>query len=361
MRIPSLAGASLGLVIAAVGCSSPAVDRKTDPPESSGACDSTRYAGDSACLAAPASSKGFQLHYGPVDHDDPDEVAKYLLQPGAEIVNCYAEKTGNTADVLSVGYQFHMRPGSHHLIAQTQATSIPDGFLPCGSVVVSPGGLGGTQLQIDDHVTDPASENQGLAIRVPKDTQSVLNFHVINTTNTPILTEAWLNYYYAEPSEVKGYRGSVFLVGGLGFRIEPGTHQTYQYSCSPQKASRILSLAAHMHTHAARMTAWKVTNGAKTKVMEAFDWEEPATLYFDSAHVNTPSNAATKTAGGDYTGDLTIQPSDVLQWECDIDNTSAETLTFRNEVKTGEMCVVTGSMVNAVDPNEPTDFTCVRN
>jgi hypothetical protein len=51
----------------------------------------------------------------------------------------------------------------------------------------------------------------------------------------------------------------------------------------------------------------------------------------------------------------------VIEWECDVENTSSQTLTFRNEVQTGEMCVLTGSQVRADDPNTKADFTCIRN
>jgi hypothetical protein len=351
----------VGLCLLCFACSSGGGSESKQVASEASCPSGTGYAGDANCIAPPSEAEGFQLHFGPTDHDDPDEVAKYLLAPSEEIVKCYAEKTHNATDVYSVGYQFHMRPGSHHLIAQTQPTAIPDGFLDCGSVPLSAGGLGGTQTEEEDYLVDPAPENQGLAIQIPADEQAILNFHVINTTEKPILSEAWLNYFYAPQTEVHGYRGAVFLVGGLGFRIDPQTSKTYQYSCSPNKPTRVLTLAAHMHTHATRMTAWKVSGGVRTKVLEAFNWAEPGTVYFDSVHQNPTSDASAQRTGADISGDLVIQPTDELQWECAIDNTSAQTLTFRNEVQTGEMCVVTGTEVRDDDPMAQGGFGCVRN
>ncbi|HEX4474677.1 MAG TPA: hypothetical protein VH142_06345, partial [Polyangiaceae bacterium] len=115
MNTSRLNALTVALAIGIAGCSSGAPDDKSTT--GAGTCASTPYPGNAACIAAPSAAEGFQLHYGPTDPDDPTEVAKYLLQPGQEIVNCYAEKTPNTTDVLSIGYQFHMRPGSHHLIA----------------------------------------------------------------------------------------------------------------------------------------------------------------------------------------------------------------------------------------------------
>ena len=108
------------------------------------------------------------------------------------------------------------------------------------------------------------------------------------------------------------------------------------------------------------MSAWKVSANQPSLVYEAFDWAEPASFRYDSVHANTPSNRATRTAGAS-TGSLVIQPDDSLQWECAVNNTSTGVLTFRNEVYTGEMCILTGVAVPADDPMQAYDFGCTRN
>jgi hypothetical protein len=318
------------------------------------------FPGDDMCLAAPAAETGFQLHYGPREYDDRAAVAPYVLASNGETVDCDYMKTPNTKDVYVSGYQFYMRQGSHHLIVNVNPTAQPDGFGTCQPNDMSPGLLGGTQTPKVDEEVDPAPENQGLATRLPADSQAVINFHVVNTGATPLLREAWLNYFYIDASRVKGIRGAVFLTGGTGFYITPGTSQTYRYSCAPDRPVRVLSLAAHMHAHATRMTAWKVSANQPALVYEAFDWAEPVSLRYDSVHANTPPNRATRTAGGS-TGQLVVRPEDSLQWECDVNNTSAQVLTFRNEVYTGEMCVLTGIAVPVDDPMRPYDFICTRN
>jgi hypothetical protein len=321
----------------------------------------TGFLGDDVCLAAPASDSGFQLHYGPSDYDDPDEVAKYLVEPGQEKVACYFAKTANATDVFSSGYQIHMRPGSHHLILATQNEPVPDGFTTCGTAPVGPGGLGGTQVPIVDELVDPAPENQGLAIKVAARTQAMFNFHLINTTSAPVLSEAWAYYLYAPRDAVEGYRGAVFLAGGLGFRIERGEKQTYRYSCSPSAPSRILQLAAHMHEHAVRMTAWKISGNERTRILESYKWDEPGQVRFDTVHDNPAPIAASRATGADISGDLVVMPDERVEWECAVENDGNTTLTFRNEVLTGEMCVLTGTQVRADDPMQPSDFTCIRN
>jgi hypothetical protein len=318
------------------------------------------YLGDANCLPVPAPSEGFQLHYGPTDYANPTDVAPFLLQPSGEIVDCYYEKTPNTKDVYVGGYEFYMRPGSHHLNMNVNPQPQADGFALCQANDQSPGLLGGSETPKVDQRTDPAPENQGLAVFLPANSQAVINFHVIDTTAHPILREAWLNYYYMDPSQVKGLRGNVFLVGGLGFQITPGTHQTYTYACSPTRPTRILSLAAHMHVHATRMSAWKVTAGQPSLVYETYDWSTPSELRYDTVTTNPVANPSTQTPGGS-SGSLVLQPGDTLQWECEVNNTSNVTLTFKNEVYTGEMCIMTGTMVPADDPMNAYNFVCDNN
>jgi hypothetical protein len=253
-----------------------------------------------------------------------------------------------------------MRPGSHHLNIDVNTMAQPDGFATCGANDQSPGLLGGTETPKVDELVDPAPENAGLATHLPANSQAVLNFHVINTSAEPILREAWLNFMYMDASDVKALRGNLFLVGGVGFQITPGTVQTYTYSCSPDRPVRIISMAAHMHAHATRMSAWKVSDGTPSLVYETYNWDTPTELHFDSVHTNSPANPATQTGGG-MSGPLTVAVGETIQWECAVDNTSNVTLTFRNEVYTGEMCIMTGEVVPTDDPMSQYDFTCTRN
>lgn len=318
------------------------------------------YVGDEMCLAAPAADKGFQLHYGPSDYEDPANEAPYILQPNEETNDCYYETTTNATDQYVSGYEFYMRPGSHHIIMNVNAMAQPAGFATCQANDQTPGLLGASQTPMVDATQDPAPENQGLAVHVPANSQAVVNFHVINTTAKPILREAWLNYFYIDASQVKGIRGNVFLAGGIGAQITPGTVQTYQYSCSPTRPVRILNLASHMHAYATRETMWKVSGGTPSLVYEGYDWANPVAFSYDTVHTNPLPDRANKTAGAS-TGTLKLNPGDTLQWECAVDNTSDVTLTFRNEVYTGQMCVVGGVMVPDDDPMNPYDFTCALN
>jgi hypothetical protein len=318
------------------------------------------FVGDERCLAAPSPDQGFQLHYAAFDYTDPTSEARYMLAPGAEAVDCFYLKSPNTSDVYVGGYQFSLRQGSHHFNVDVNTAAQADGLAACGANDNAPGLLGGTTVPVDDERDDPAPENQGLAVKLAANSQVALNFHVINTTDKPMLREAWANYFYMNESDVKGFRGNVFLIGGLGFQIAPGTHHTYTYSCSPTRPTRILNLYAHMHAHADRMSVWKVSGGKPSLVYETYDWSAPTQIKFDSVHTNTAADRSTRTAGGS-SGELVVQPTETIQWECEVNNTGDVMLTFRNEVYTGEMCIVTGEMVPVDDPMKPGNFTCTLN
>jgi hypothetical protein len=373
IRLAILSFPALAIAASAVACSSSSettgskatastADSDAGPPSqlANGCPVNSGYIGDSMCLPAPTPDQGFQLHYGPKDYTNPADAQDFILAPNSEINDCYYLKTSNTTDQYVSGYQFNMRPGSHHIIMNVNSMAQADGFATCQANDQTPGLLGASETPEVNELTDPAPENQGLAVKIPANSQAVVNFHVINTTAKPLLREAWLNYFYIDPSEVKGIRGNVFLVGGLSFQITPGTNTTYQYSCSPNRPVRILSLAAHMHAHTTRLTMWKVTAGQANMVYESYDWANPVAFFYDSVHKNTMPNRTAQIPGA-TTGPMTLQPGDSIQWECAVDNTSDVTLTFRNEVYTGEMCIVGGTMVPADDPMNPYDFTCALN
>jgi len=363
LRAASLA-TPLALAATLAGCSSPTSGKQTTTGSSgtTPGCPTTGFAGDSMCLPKPPPSEGFQLVYGPADYTDTGTMAPYILQPGDETNDCYYEKTSNTSDVFVSAHQFYMRPGSHHLCANVKTSgAMADGFHTCQADDRCPGTLGGSQTPKVDELMDPAPENQGLARKVLANAQAVINFHVINTTAKPLLREAWMNFLYLDPSKVTGILGNLFLAGGLGFLIAPGTHQTYQYACSPNRPVRVLGIAAHMHMHTTRMSVWHVdTSGQPNLIYENFDWQDPKEIRYDSAHTNPASSRATQAPGG-ASGQMVVQPGETIQWECEVNNTSDGVLTFRNEVQTGEMCIVTGAVVAVDDPMNPYDFTCAQN
>ena len=60
----------------------------------------TNFPGDEACIPAPPAGEGMQIHIGPSNWDDAEEVAKYVLHPGEESSECFTVRTPNDKAVV---------------------------------------------------------------------------------------------------------------------------------------------------------------------------------------------------------------------------------------------------------------------
>jgi hypothetical protein len=145
-------------------------------------------------------------------------------------------------------------------------------------------------------------------------------------------------------------------MGGLSWQgaagIAPGTDDTYKYECPVIGNGRILALLGHYHAHGKHFTASirRASTGMVEKVFEMYDYLDPATFEYDTVNKNP---AFSDSAAGAASGMLMINDGDTLMWDCHIVNDSANTLTYTNELKTGEMCNLWGESLG-VQP-----FNCV--
>src|SRR5690349_11543843 len=92
---------TLGVVsLALAGCSG--TDDTKSPGENTAKKDCefkmSQYPGDCQALTAPDPGKGFQLHFGPTNYDDQQDVGRFLL-PKGEVNVCLHMTTPNTEDM----------------------------------------------------------------------------------------------------------------------------------------------------------------------------------------------------------------------------------------------------------------------
>jgi hypothetical protein len=124
----------------------------------------------------------------------------------------------------------------------------------------------------------------------------------------------------------------------------------------------VISGVGHFHTHTLHFSATKKdgVTGAVTPLLDMFHWEELQTYAFDSTTTNPVADTTAKTDGA-HTGTLTLSPGDTVDWSCEIDNPASNTvtLTFRNEVQTGEMCIFGAQVV--ADTGTTQGYFCPRN
>jgi len=302
------------------------------------------YEGDEFCILPPDPSKGFQLHYGPKNYDDPEEVKKYVLMPGQETTDCVFMKTPNEAEVFHSEYHGRMRPGSHHMLVFTRSNDVADSDAPqaCNQGLDTAMILGAQTPTIDiDRSQNPAPENDGLAQKLTPRAQAVFQLHYLNTSNKPMLREAWANVIYRDPSTVKILSDPIFFLAGLAANIPPGTTRVSKGQAVAPQDVRLVAATGHYHAHTVRFSAWSVIGGERRQIFEDYDWHDPKMFTFDSLQVNAPWKPEEKKAGA-WSGLLNLGPGDRIEWECEVVNDSNVTLRFGDAVYTGEMCNMFG-------------------
>lgn len=339
------------------------------------------WAGDEYCMKPP--DHGYQLHVGPTDYSNPEEVAKYTLPAGGIPQNdpraakvgygtpdvnwCFNMKTPNDAPFYSNQYYSHMRPGSHHQIIFALNSSVPDstGMDDCASRDQGVAGgatflAGATRAVQDAAMFGGAPEDSRIASETPAHQQVSVNLHFVNITEKPLVMEVWVNMISIDypSSEVKEYIKAIEWYGGLGMNIPPGTHTTLQgggTSCEPPEDVRILGVTGHVHASTTRFAMYMQRSGesSPTQIFEDYNWEEPTVFRFNSTTTNTPWNAASKTPGASISKqDLLVHPGDQFSWQCDVTNNRSVNLTFSDRAYDGEMCNVFG-MFSAPAPQGP--------
>lgn len=311
----------------------------TKDPYATAPCEiDSGYPGDEICIGAPPADKGFQLHWGPKDYDDTDEVAEYLLDPGAETNIFVNAVSGNEMDVYFYKRQYRMRQGSHHLIVSDLGTS--SGIPGMGRR------LGGSQNPIKDNPTgDTPPENEGVGMPLSAHAELNLNLHHYNGTEETILREAWVNFWYVDPDTVTKEANEMFLMATHG-NIPANAHVTVTGERTVNADGRILTTYGHRHSNNVRFTAYRHRGDEKLLIYEDFDWEEPAVLEYNSLTANPAPNKEAGAEGG-YSGILDVKAGDKLSWECEIQNKSGEEIIFnQNEAITSEMCILVGDTID---------------
>jgi hypothetical protein len=313
------------------------------------------FDGDEFCLAAPDPNTGYQLHVGPSDYTNPDEIAKYVAEPGVETNWAETKAAPNDAMVYWDGYYSSMRPGSHHFIlfALDQGTAAPTTSGPSTNgdgTEAAVGAVGGTFIAGATRTLQNAltysGEDEGVATETYPHQNLAMNLHFINTADHPLLQEIWVNFHVIPEADVRAWKRAITWYGGLAMNIPPQTSYTLESgeTCpAPANATnlRIQGVTGHVHANTLEYSASMHRDGQTTLLFQDFDWHEPREWRFASDIDNGVSDPTNKTAGA-YSGPLAVQPTDVFSWECEGFNQANVNLTFSNKVYDGEMCNVFG-------------------
>jgi hypothetical protein len=199
-----------------------------------------------------------------------------------------------------------------------------------------------------------APEDEGVGFPLAARTPLSVNVHFINTTDKPILKEAWINFWYKDGATVREPASAIFT--GTPINIPPGQHVILSSDWSITGSGRVLRLFGHKHANNVRWSSYRIRGGQKELLFEDYDhWEEPLVLEYSSLITNPQPDPVTKTPGG-WSGVVDLQPDDVFRFECEVVNGTTRTFTGQNEAVDDEMCIQNGTVVGTTIGSGGTGF-----
>ena len=352
----------------------------------------TQYAGDNFCILPPPPDKGVQFGHHPQGEDQAwfNAVSKgdmsayenvsgdWQLEPGGEEERNIVIKHTNPAGKYYRIYN-RMRGGSHHMIV----SAIDQ---PTGTNVWGPGGADGLfngagipGAQRPDENTPQAEliaeEDKGLYRSVNANIGVQYNMHHFNSTDKPIMKEAWQNIWFTDDARtpVNGINGLPVLQV-VGTFANPGQIVDMHYAATAPAPYRILGLFGHRHAWTTNFSAWVERPGKEPEIVyQSFDWFDEPTFQYNSQVKNPVPNQMARTDGA-YTGILNVAAGDKLHFNCHIEYTDERAkaenspltpaqngpLRFANQAFSAEMCILFGASVGDTGVMEqlgpPPDF-----
>jgi hypothetical protein len=315
-----------------------------------GASCTSGFPGDGQCLTPPDPALGLQLHYGPSNYDDPAELEKFIVPPGAFSRDCLYMKTSNSTDVHVSATSSRLRPGVQRFFAFAAVDAHADTPMPvaCGdstrATILTAAFTPNSEFAVAGSV--PAPEHEGWAIPLKARAQAMLEVDAANTTETPLLKEAWVNVSMLPEAQVKAEVSSVTWFGGLTMHVPPHVRQLVTAQCavsSTEGDRNLLRLVAVTGSHTPGVAVFVQPAAAanRHKIYERFDWSDPFAIQYGSTMTNPAPDSLTGVSGG-ASGDLVIHAGDKVTWECDVNNDTDASLNFGASVYTQEFCNLFG-------------------
>lgn len=337
----------------------------------------TAYSGDQYCILPPPPDKGVQLGHHPQgeglawhEKASKGDMATYMnpptgwtLPPGGEEERNIQIKHQNAAGKYYRIYT-RMRGGSHHMIVSTVASSSQ-------TFVWGPGGADGLfsnnlmpgAQRPDENAPQSfktPAEDEGLYRELPANAIVNYNVHHFNSTDKPILREAWQNIWWEDKATIKvNTISGLPILQALGTFAQPGEIVDMHYASTVASPTRVLGLFGHRHAWTTNFSAWVERSGKEPQILyQSFDWFDEPTYTYNS-EVKNPVPATEMRLDGAASGMVMLNPGDKLHFNCHIEYTDARAkeenspvtpaqngpLRFANEAFNAEMCILFGDAV----------------
>ena len=337
----------------------------------------TNYSGDQYCILPPPPDKGVQLGHHPQGeglawHEQASKgdmsgymnpPADWTLPPGGEgernIQIKHQSKGGKYYRTYS-----RMRGGSHHMIVSTVAQSAQTNKWGPGGAdgLFNGNGVPGAQRPDENapqSFKQPA-EDVGLYREVVADPIVNYNMHHFNSTDKPILKEAWQNLWWEDNPKTKVNNiNGLPILQAVGTFAQPGQIVDMHYASTVATPTRVLGLFGHRHAWTTNFSAWVERTGKPPEILyQSFDWFDEPTYTYNSEVKNAVPDFA-KRSDGAASGIVNLAVGDKLHFNCHIEYTDARAkeenspvtpsqngpLRFANEAYNAEMCILFGAAI----------------
>lgn len=219
------------LALTITGC---AVDGGTGP----GTADD-----DDLPFVAPAPpAHGTQIH-----------LPSFELGPGEEVEGCKSMRATNLEGGAAVRMELAGRRGLHHAVVWKTNTALEDFDVPCFGVPDQimqgfniPEPLFASSTQVTEEVLEFP---EGVGVEFDAEQWLVFNYHYINTTDDPILAEAFLNVEFAPEEELADLEYAGFYAFGAisNISIPAGGTQRLTATCPFPSDVNLFSITPHLH------------------------------------------------------------------------------------------------------------------
>ena len=279
-------------------------------------------------MMGPTRPAGFEpppLASGETEYDSPIIPA---IAPGSDITYCSYLDTTIADETDVVHYRVYGSLTSHHAILYAAKQSRPVDTHVCteddmvnGRFLAGGGAEGVSNIDIPD----------GLAFRIPANTQLMIQTHWINATQSAVDGQA-VAYLTEVPSSPSRQTMDLFDVVNTSFTLPAGKVTSATSTCTMKKDLNIFALAGHMHEFGQHFD-FQVADaaGANAQMLWSKDWQ-PA---YSSAPPYTIYGAAQP---------LVLKAGQQVSVTCTWNNSTGNDIGFPRE-----MCVGTSFYFPATD------------
>lgn len=294
------------LLLAMLGCSSLAMlacsDAKSTPAhdaKNQKTAAPATDAGDKPTVAQDAGGDWQTLVSG-----------AWKLLPGTEGYTCVRQTIQE--DLYVHSFEAIIPLGTHHTLLTMGDPNMPDGVTSCTAADNRPLSVFGSGVG-----TAPIEFPDGVALRIPKGTQLLLNLHLFNTGSEDLEGTSGTRVRTMAKDDVQNLAEGL-LAGTIALNLPPGETTVSTGYCTMSNDVTLFAVSPHMHKLGiyARVAAESAARGETMLFDGPYDFDE------QSYHLINP---------------LRLDKGDRVRVECTHRNTTNDTVKF-GESTLSEMC-----------------------